>query len=108
MKFYDVCREFCDELCSLLNEIIKPSDWEIISTREDFNWIMIGYFKRLKGKKYIKEFQGPTKTFYTKALLYFDIDNVPRKLTKKSKSKKNSSKNKSKKSKGEKAGAKSK
>ncbi len=116
LKFYDVCREFCDELCSLLNEIIKPSDWEIISTREDFNWIMIGYFKRLKGKKYIKEFQGPTKTFYTKASLYFEMDKGPGKLTKKSKSKKNSgskqkkarSKNKSKKSRGKKASAKSK
>ena len=25
LKFYDVCREFCDELCSLLNQIITKA-----------------------------------------------------------------------------------
>ena len=94
LKFYDVCREFCDELCSLLNEIIKPSDWEIISTREDFNRVMIGYFKRLKGEKYIKEFQGPTKTFYTKALIFLKSGDGLGKMTRKKKGSNRKSKKK--------------
>ena len=115
LKFYDICKEFCDELSSFLNEIIKPSDWDNISKRRTFHWIMSGYLKRMKGEKFVKEFKGPTKAFFTKASLYFEMDKGPGKLTKKSKSKKNSgskkkarSKNKSKKSRGKKASAKSK
>jgi hypothetical protein len=111
LKFYDICKEFCDELSSFLNEIIKPSDWENISKRRTFHWVMSGYLKRMKNEKFVKKFKGHTKAFFTKASLYFEMDKGPGKLTKKSKSKKNSgskqkkarSKNKSKKLRAKKA-----
>tara|TARA_B100000674_G_scaffold402685_1_gene348711 strand:- start:26 stop:1045 length:1020 start_codon:yes stop_codon:yes gene_type:complete len=94
LKFYKDCSEFCNELSAYLNEIITLEDWDIISKSDELNWVLKSYFKRLDKIK--KQLSGPTKTFYTKALIYLKSGEGLGKLTRKKKGSYRKSKKKSK------------
>ena len=86
MKYYDVCKPFCDAFAEYLNSITENDDFEIISQRPELNHVMKHYFKKATNKNY----EGAFLKLYRKLDIYLRKLG-PGKMTRKKKGKKKKS-----------------
>lgn len=80
MKYYDVCKPFCDAFAEYLDSITENNDFELLSKNPELNHVMKHYFKKATNKNY----EGTFLKLYRKLDIYLRKLG-PGKMTKKKK-----------------------